>query len=626
MRRWLRRTSLVYSVLVCCIASFLTACTLQSELANEKDQVRFLIGVSQANLVEPWRIAMNEEIKEEALKHKDLRLIFTDAAQSSQRQIKDVEQLLQQGIDLLIISPNDSTELTPIVAEAYKKIPVIVLDRGVEGYDYTLYIGPDNRSIGQEAGKYISELLGGAKGNIVEIRGPDNLPSVKERSLGFWEEINQHGNIEVVAVLTADWQRDKAEDQMTELLKTQPRVDIVFAHSDYMALGAYKAAQKLGLSHIRFLGIDGANGPAGGLLQVEEGVLKATFTCLTGGRESIQYALDILNHERGIPKKIIPRSYKITRENVREYMQKLTEPPQEKEFGKRKIVMGFSQVGAESDWRKANSQSIKAAAHNEGIELIFVEADQQQKNQIEAIRSFIQQKVDVIAFSPVVENGWTEVLQEAKAAGIPVILSDRAIKPDDNRLYQTFIGSEFLEEGRRAARWLVSKHLERERISIVEIEGTLGSAPAVDRKRGFNEIMAAYPQFKVIYSASGEFTQERGKAVMKEALDIYGREIQVVYAHNDDMALGAIKAIEEYGLQPGKDVLIVSVDATEAAFKAMFDGKLNCTVECTPFLGPQLMQAVKTLMAGRQLPAKIIPAEGVFPAETAPRDYRNRRY
>lgn len=615
---------------ICILIFFLsllcTACASQQTSGPEKDQVRFLIGVSQANLVEPWRVTMNEEIKEEALKHKDIRLVFTDAAQSSQRQIKDVEQLLQLGIDLLIISPNDSSELTPIVAEAYKKIPVIVLDRGVEGYDYTLYIGPDNRSIGREAGKYVSELLGGARGRVVEIRGPENLPSVKERSLGFREEVGQHENIEIVSVLGADWQRDKAEDQMAELLEKDPQVDIVFAHSDYMALGAYKAAQKRGMKHIHFVGIDGSSGPAGGLQQVEDGILKGTFTCLTGGRESIQYALDILHHERGIPKKIIPRSYRITQENVKAYVEKRKEPPTGKDLGKRKILLGFSQVGAESDWRKTNSQSIKVAAQNEGIDLIFMEADQQQKNQVAAIRSFIAQGVDVIAFSPVVENGWTEVLEEARAAGIPVILSDRAIKPDDNSLYQTFIGSEFLEEGRRAARWLLKKHQEGQKANIVELEGTVGSAPAVDRKKGFSEILTAYPHFKVVYSASGAFTQEGGKAVMGEALSIYGNDIQVVYAHNDDMALGAIQAIEEFGLKPGRDILIVSIDATEAAFKAMLDGKLNCTVECTPFLGPQLMQAVKTLMAGRQLPARIIPSEGVFPAETARQDYRNRRY
>ncbi len=602
----------------------LTGCYHSSSEVAGTDQVTFVIGVSQANLVEPWRVIMNEEIKEEALKHTDVKIVFTDAVQNSDKQIKDVEELLEAGIDLLIISPNDSAALTPIVAKAYKKIPVIVLDRAVEGYDYTLYIGPDNKSIGREAGQYIADLLGYAGGKVVEIQGPAGLPSLRERSAGFREVLGQYENIEIVGTVIADWQRDKAEDEMEKLLQQYPKIDVVFAHSDYMALGAYKAAKKHGINGIKFVGVDGFTGPNGGLQLVEKGILQGTFTCLTGGREAIQYALDILNHEKGIPKKIISRSNKITLYNVMEYIKSANEL--KKDNSNKKIVLGFSQLGAESDWRKANSQSIKNAALDAGIDLIYQEADQNQEMQIQAIRSFITQGVDVIAFSPVVEGGWDEVLEEAKVAGIPVLLSDRAVKPDDNSLYATFIGSDFLEEGRRAARWLVEKKIAMPSANIVELEGTVDSAPAIDRKKGFAEIIANYPQFQVIYSASGDFTEAGGREMMKDALAVYGNQIQVVYAHNDDMALGAIKAIEEYGLRPGKDILIVSVDATAAAFKAMMAGKLNCTVECNPLLGPQLMQAVKSLLSGRQLPIRIITSEGVFPAETARQDYRNRRY
>lgn len=602
----------------------LTGCQREASQEASKDQVTFVIGVSQANLIEPWRVIMNEEIKEEALKHKDVRIVITDAVQNSDKQILDVGKLLQQGIDLLIISPNDSAALTPIVAKAYKKIPVIVLDRAVEGYDYTLYIGPDNKSIGREAGKYIAELLTGAGGNVVEIQGPAGLPSLRERSAGFREIIGQYDNIKIIDTVIADWQRDKAEDEMEKLLKQYPNIDVVFAHSDYMALGAYKAAQREGINRIKFVGIDGFAGSTGGLQLVEDGILQGTFTCLTGGREAIQYAIDILNKENGIPKKIISRSNKVTASNVLDYVKAMNEP--KKDNSNRKIVLGFSQLGAESDWRKANSLSIKGAARTAGIDLTFVEGDQRQESQIRVIRSFIAQGVDVIAFSPVVESGWTEVLEEAKKAGIPVVLSDRGIKFEDNSLYDTFIGSDFIEEGRRAARWLVERKQAGQGINIVELEGTVDSAPAIDRKKGFAEIIDNIPQYKVIYSVSGDFTEVGGHEMMKSALDIYGGHIHVVYAHNDDMALGAIKAIEEYGLRPGKDILIVSIDSTSAAFDAMLAGKLNCSVECTPLFGPQLMQAVKILMSGRQLPVRIITSEGVFPAETARRDRLNRRY
>jgi galactofuranose transport system substrate-binding protein len=593
--------------------------------AAHLDEVKYVIGISQANLIEPWRVRMNEELGEEVVKHPEMRAVFTDAAQSSQKQIYDVEELLKSGVDLLIISPNDATDLTPIVTQVYKQIPVIVLDRGVEGYEYTLYIGPDNKAIGHEAGKYIAELLGETGGNVVEIEGPAELPSVRERNAGFREAIERQPNIKIVDTIIADWQRDEAEDKMAELLDKNRNVDVVFAQSDYMALGAYKAAQKRGLKQIKFIGIDGFDGSSGGVQLVEQGILQGTFTCQTGGREAIQYAVDILNHEHGLPKKIIPRSNKITADNVQSYLQMKNEGTNEK--GKKgDIVLGFSQLGAESDWRLANSESIKKAAQAEGIKLLFVEADQQQEKQIQTIRSFIDLKVDMIAFSPVVETGWDEVLEEAKTAGIPVILCDRAVKPDDNTLYATFIGSDFLEEGRRAARWLIGKKQGQLLMNIVELEGTSGSAPAIDRKQGFAETIADHPEMRIIYSASGDFTQVQGKKIMKEALNVYGDQIDVVYAHNDDMALGAIEAIEEKGLRPGKDILIVSVDATKAAFRAMLADKLNCTIECTPLLGPQLVQAVKNLLSGRELPGRIITSEGVFPAETARSEYVNRKY
>ena len=233
----------------------------------------------------------------------------------------------------------------------------------------------------------------------------------------------------------------------------------------------------------------------------------------------------------------------------------------------KKIVLGFSQIGAESEWRTANTESIKAAAKESGIELKFSDAQQKQENQIKAIRSFIQQKVDVIAFSPVVETGWDAVLQEAKQAGIPVILTDRSVKMSSGKAedyYVTFMGSDFVEEGRRAANWLVGfMKKDSEPVNVVELQGTVGSAPAIDRKTGFEEVMKSHPNYKIIKSQTGDFTRAKGKEVMESFLKSAkadGQKIDVLYAHNDDMAIGAIQAIEEAGLKPGKDIIIVSID------------------------------------------------------------------
>jgi len=297
----------------------------------------------------------------------------------------------------------------------------------------------------------------------------------------------------------------------------------------------------------------------------------------------------------------------------------------------KKITLGFSQIGAESEWRTANTQSIKDAAAKAGINLKFSDAQQKQENQIKAIRSFIAQKVDVIAFSPVVETGWEPVLREAKAAKIPVILSDRAVDVKDDSLWVSFMGSDFVEEGRRAANWLVGyapiKALAAKGdVYIVELQGTVGSAPAIDRKKGFEEVLKAHPNFKIIRSQTGDFTRAKGKEVMEAFLKAEGKKINVLYAHNDDMAIGAIQAIEEAGLKPAKDIVIVSIDAVKGAFEAMIAGKLNCSVECSPLLGPQLMQAVKDLKAGKVLPKRIVTQEGVFPMEVAAKEFPNRKY
>ena len=291
------------------------------------------------------------------------------------------------------------------------------------------------------------------------------------------------------------------------------------------------------------------------------------------------------------------------------------------------IVLGFSQIGAESEWRTANTTSIQSAAPEAGITLRFSDAQQKQENQIKALRSFIAQRVDVIAFSPVVETGWETVLREAKAAKIPVILTDRAVQVSDDSLYLSLIGSDFVEEGRKAGRWLLenTKDVQGD-INIVELQGTVGSAPANDRKKGFAEIIAADPRYKIIRSQTGDFTRAKGKEVMEAFLKAEGEKINVLFAHNDDMAIGAIQAIEEAGLKPGTDITIISIDGVKGAFEAMIAGKLNVTVECSPLLGPQLMAAVKDVVAGKPIPKRIVTEESVFPKETAAQVLPTRKY
>jgi simple sugar transport system substrate-binding protein len=287
-------------------------------------------------------------------------------------------------------------------------------------------------------------------------------------------------------------------------------------------------------------------------------------------------------------------------------------------------VVGFSQIGAESAWRTAETESIRSEAGKRGVKLQFSDAQQKQENQLKALRAFLVQGVDAIILAPVVETGWEPVLKEIKQAKIPVILVDRGIKVSDESLYTTLIASDFVAEGRLAAEWL-AKELQGKG-NIVELQGTPGAAPAIDRKKGFEEGIAKHPALKIIKSQSGDFTRSKGKEVMEAFLKAEAKNIQAVYAHNDDMALGAIQAIEEAGSKPGVDILVVSIDGVKGAFEAMVAGKLNCTVECNPLLGPAALDAIDAFRAGQILPKKTVVQDQVFDRAVAKDLIASRKY
>jgi ABC-type sugar transport system substrate-binding protein len=287
------------------------------------------------------------------------------------------------------------------------------------------------------------------------------------------------------------------------------------------------------------------------------------------------------------------------------------------------VIIGYAQIGAESEWRAANTKSIKDTAEQLGIELKFLDAQQKQENQIEAVRKLIIQKVDLIGISPIVEDGWDEVFREARDAGIPIILVDRrANVPAD--LYVTYLGSDFLEEGRNAARMLT--RLVDGKAKIVELAGTIGSAPANDRYQGFRQVLANFSQMDIIESQSGDFTRAGGRELMRLFLEEHGDSITAVFAHNDDMALGAITAIEEYGLKPGVDIKIVSVDAARGAFEAMIEGKLNATIECNPLLGPGFFEIAMKVINGEPVPKWVASEEGIFLPDNALEVLPTRKY
>ena len=273
------------------------------------------------------------------------------------------------------------------------------------------------------------------------------------------------------------------------------------------------------------------------------------------------------------------------------------------------ITVGFSQVGAESDWRTANTESMKSTFSEEnGYELIFDDAQQKQENQLTAIRNFIQQEVDYILLAPVTETGWDTVLQEAKDADIPVIIVDRMVDVSDDSLYTTWIGTDSLLEGRKAAEWLnaytTAKGIDAKDVNIVDIQGTIGSTAQIGRSKGLEEGVDNYG-WNLLAQQSGEFTQAKGQEVMESMLKQYDN-INVVYCDNDNEAFGAIDAIEAAGKTVGSDIangeiMVMSFDTTNAGLTDTLAGKIACDVECNPLHGPRAEELIKALEAGEEV-------------------------
>jgi simple sugar transport system substrate-binding protein len=291
-------------------------------------------------------------------------------------------------------------------------------------------------------------------------------------------------------------------------------------------------------------------------------------------------------------------------------------PPEAEADQGRGIILGFSQIGAESAWRIRNTRSVQEAAAAAGIQILFSNAEQKQENQIKAIRSFIAYQVDVIAFVPIVADGWDNVLQEAKDAGIPVLVTDRKINIRDESLYAGFIGTDSDQEGREAAWFLLKKFKERmasgnRPIRIVELSGTVGSSVATGRAQGFREIIDQYPQFQIIYSESGDFLRSKGYELMQSILKSYS-DIDVIFSHNDGMTLGAMDAMKEKNIKPGTDIVIVTIDAEQAAIDALRRGEVNCVIECNPRTGPDIMKLTKQLAQGEAISRLIHVEEEVF--------------
>lgn len=293
------------------------------------------------------------------------------------------------------------------------------------------------------------------------------------------------------------------------------------------------------------------------------------------------------------------------------------------------LLLGFSQLGSESGWRIGNTISVQDAAQAAGVRLMLENANQSQEKQLTALRSFIAYRVDVIAFSPIVQDGWDNVLREAKEAGIPVIIEDRTVVTKDESLYAVHVGSDFYSEGVMAGEYLLKKlsTLPPETVlNVVELTGTQGSSPMLLRSAGFHDTVAKEPRIRILDSVSGDFMISKGKECVRLMLEKYGSDFDVLFSHNDAMMYGALDAFGEYGVTPGKDVIVISVDGEQEAIDLLKEGKVNCVVECTPMLGEAIMQIAKDLVDGKPVEREIYSSERAFTefddlSQLAPRGY-----
>ncbi len=605
-------------LLLLCLAcvSLFAGCASARETGVDR-----VIGVSLANQTDEWRIELKKELSAEAAKYTDLRLIFLDAGGDTDKQKKDLDELLEYGAELIIVSPVDIDMLMPSVEKLYQEdVPVLLLDRTIKGYDYTCFFGNDDTMLVRKEVDAIYQLTG--KGSEEPVKVVNILiDSYIGRQRAKLLRETMPDSTEIRQLVVKSGTRDETEDILMELKSVLEDADIILTQNDYMAHGAALALEKLKTADIKILGVDGFMGETGGIEMVENGIIDGTIVCPLGVREAIDYTVRLKNRENGLPKQIILRNTLVTQDTVEEYLR-------EKENIEERAVstVGFIQIREDTAFRKANIRSYTDAAKEYGMDMEIRECASPEE-QRQAFEDFISEGKDVIVLSPIVEEGWERELIKAKQKDIPVILSDREVSADD-ALYAFFIGSDFTEEGARCMRWIRDNMSAYDTVRILELVGTSGSSPALGRGKGFREDMNGDQRYRIVESLNGDFSAEKGYLKMKEYLTSHGKDFDVLFCHNDEMMIGAVKAIKETGIIPGEDIKIISVDGTSEALQMLQNGEVNFVAECSPLLGENAMRGIQNIMkhSANDLPLKIITDEECFDQSISDSVIRYREY
>ena len=531
-----------------------------------------------------------------------------------------MRNLIGYGAELLIVSPVDVEELMSEVEAIYNEdMPILLLDRAIKGFDYTCFFGVDDKLVVKQELEAITALTDAGEDRPIRILNViiDNFTG-RQRSQLLQAAAPE--NMEIERLYVSSGTRDETEDMLVSWGYDSLRnVDLILTQNDYMAYGAALAAERLNIKGIKIMGVDGFAGKDGGLEMVREGLIDATIICPTGASQALTYAVNYLNGDRGGAKQIITRNRVVTADNAN-----MGEDIEGSAVRKEIKSVGYVQIDENTGFRRANTESFSDAAKEYNVDLEVRECSSIEE-QLQAFYDFLADGKDAIIVSPLVEDGWEEAFEKAREMNVPIILSDRATSCSEE-LYTSFVGSDFVEEGARCMRWIEEHMQDYGHVRILELEGTKGASPAIDRGTGFRNMMGESEKFEIIGSINGNFSRDEGYLAVKAYLEENGADFDVIFSHNDDMMLGAISAIKEYGLTPGEDIRLLSIDGTKEALNGIQSGEVSFVAECTPLLGPIVMRTLKQLEDGMEVPLRVISSEETFDIDTPDTNFRNRKY
>lgn len=547
-------------------------------LFKEKDEgIQYLIGVSFSDLSNMEQLSLYNEINERAQSYENVRVVSTNATASKYTQIKDMEMLVKLGVDILLVYSEDVLVIKNEISKIHKAIPVMVLDKEISGYAYDLFIGPDDYDIGYNAGKKVTSILGDNAGAVVEIMGSLESNATRKRTRGFSDALSGTG-IRVVYSFYGESNINTTEEKLFNFVKENKNVDMVFAHDHAMAQGAASALERAGIRDVNIISIGNVSSK-----QEQEDLddIDTLILYTIDGRQIIENAIQIINGTGVIPRKIIVQNYEKESEALW-YLNGNDSEYEPVDMGG-PFMIGMVCNGSQDQWCQRIYRHLEKTLHSQNVSFLLsplygLSDEEKKANQITALDALIEAKTDLILFTPCSPDGFDEILIKAKINGVQVILLDENISPT-SQLPMTYVGYDYFDEGKIAAEWIVDNVYSSDKdIIIGEIYDHTQAFSTQKRKEGFINVISGYLRIRIVESVCGKSTHEDGKLAMEQIFKNH-HDINLVYVHNEEMALGAMQAIREKGLDPGRDVILIVNNGMDKSQKALEKQQINCIIQ-----------------------------------------------